>query len=319
MTRNINSQPIQNEPEWIGPVILLMGGICIGFAPILLRYGVGDGGDTTLGPQAVAFWRYVFAVPMLLLANLIVNQRLPRPPNRFAILAGVFFAVDIGLWHWGLTLTTVANATFLVGMGNLLVGLTAWLIIKERPTPMWAVAAAVALIGAALLSLGGPADEAAKTDITGDALSFAAAIFVSIYIVCAKLARRSMNAIEVLFWATVTEVIVSAILVGASKLVPAMPTEALLPARLAALYAPFLLAVVVQCMGQGLIIFGLGKTPAAVAGVMVVIQPVTAAALAWQLFDEPLFALQILGAGLILAGVFIAARYGARKGMPAPS
>lgn len=319
MTRTINPQGPQNEPEWIGPAILLLGGICIGFAPILLRYGVGDGGNSTLGPQAVAFWRFLFAVPMLLIANFVVNGRLPQFPNRFAILAGAFFAIDIGLWHWGLTLTTVANATFLVGLGNLLVGLTAWMIMNERPTPMWAVAATVALIGAALLSLGGPADETARTDIKGDALSFAAAIFVSIYIVCAKLARRSMKAIEVLFWATVTEVIVSAILVGGSKLIPAMPTETIVPAGLAALYAPFLLAVVVQCLGQGLIIFGLGKTPAAVAGVMVVIQPVTAAALAWHLFDEPLFTLQVLGAGLILAGVFIAARYGARKGMTAPS
>ena len=66
-------------------------------------------------------------------------------------------------------------------------------------------------------------------------------------------------------------------------------------------------------MGQGLIVFGLGKTPAAIAGVMVIVQPVTAAAIAWQLFKEPLFSLQILGAGLILTGVLIAARYGARK------
>lgn len=301
------------EPNWLGPIILLMGGICIGWAPILMRFGVGDGGAEMLGPQSVAFWRFVLAIPLLLALMFVVNRRLPNKPNRFAILAGVFFGINIGLWHWGLTLTTVANATFLVGLGNLLAGLTAWIIMKDRPTPMWAVAALVALIGAAFLSLGGPGDETAQTDLRGDALSFAGAVFVSVYIVCAKLARRSMNALDVLFWATVTEAIVAAAMVGASNVVPAMPTESLHPISWSALVAPFLLAIVVQVMGQGMIIFGLGKTSAAVGGVMVVIQPVTAAALAWVLFEEPLFALQILGAGLILTGVFIAGRFGSKK------
>ncbi len=304
------------EPGWIGPAILLMGGICIGFAPILLRYGVGDGSEEMLGPQAVAFWRFIFAIPILLALNFALNRQLPRLPNRFAILAGIFFGIDIGLWHWGLTLTTVANATFLVGLGNLLAGLTAWIIMRDRPTPMWALAAMIALVGAALLSFGGPSDGTAKTDIKGDALSFAAAVFVSIYVVCAKLARRSMNALNVLFWATVAEACVAAGMVGVSNIIPAMPAETLRPAGASALLAPFLLAIVVQVMGQGLIIFGLGKTSAAIAGVMVVVQPVTAAALAWFLFEEPLFALQILGAGLILSGVFIAGRYGVRTSSP---
>lgn len=309
-----------SEPSWLGPLILLIGGICIGFAPILLRYGVGDGTQEMLGPQGVAFWRFLFSLPLILALSIILNRRLPHLPNRFAILAGAFFAINIGLWHWGLTITTVANATFLVGLGNLLVGFTAWLIIKEQPTPMWAVAAAIALIGAAMLSLGGPADETAKTDIRGDGLSFAAAIFVSLYIVCAKLARRDMNALDVLFWATATETLVSAIAIGISNILPAMPAESLMPPSLSALFAPALLAIFVQVLGQGCIILGVGKTSAAVAGVMVVVQPVTAAALAWQLFNEPLFALQILGAGLILAGVFIAARYGARRATaPAPN
>ena len=300
------------EPAWIGPVILLMGGICIGWAPILLRVGVGDGSENMLGPQGVAFWRYVFAIPLLLALNFAINRKLPALPNRFAILAGVFFGIDIGLWHWGLTLTTVANATFLVGLGNLLAGLTAWMIMKERPTPIWAVAAAIALMGAALLSLGESADEAAQTDLRGDALSFVAAVFVSVYIVCAKLARRTMKAIDVIFWATVAEAIVAAGMVGVSNIVPVMPSESLHPISWSALFAPFLLAIVVQVMGQGLIIFGLGKTSAAIGGVMVVVQPVTSAALAYYMFEEPLLAFQILGAGLILTGVFIAGWFGAR-------
>ena len=94
---------------------------------------------------------------------------------------------------------------------------------------MWAVAVCIAIIGAALLSLGGPADEASKTDLRGDALSVAAAILVTGYMVCAKLARRDLKALDVIFWATFTEMFVAGAMVGATKLIPAMPTETLLP------------------------------------------------------------------------------------------
>jgi len=65
----------------------------------------------------------------------------------------------------------------------------------------------------------------------------------------------------------------------------------------------FVLAVVVQCLGQGLIITGLGQTPAAIAGVLILVQPVVAAFISWHAFDEPLMALQILGGALILGAV----------------
>lgn len=303
----------KEEATWIGPVIMLMGGISIGFAPILLRFGLGDGGAASLGPQAIAFWRYVFATPLLLTVFFVVNRKLPRRPNMFAILAGILFGTEIGLWHWGLTLTSVANATFIVGLGNLMVGLTAWIALKERPTGMWAIAVTIALIGAALLSLGGISEGGGQGDLRGDALSFAAAVILSGYMVSAKVAMRTITPLEVLFWATITEAVVAFFMVGITNLVPQIPAESLLPQSFAALHAPILLAIVVQTLGQGLIIFGLGKTPAAIAGVMVVVQPVTSAILAWQIFNEPLLALQILGAGLILLGVFIAGRYGARR------
>ena len=68
---------------------------------------------------------------------------------------------------------------------------------------------------------------------------------------------------------------------------------------------PLFLALIVQVAGQGLIITGLGRTPAAVAGVLVLVQPVVAAAISWQLFDEPLTALQPAGAGAILIAVWL--------------
>lgn len=293
-----------HENRWAGPLLVLGGGICIGFAPIGLRLGISLGSDG-LGPQAIAFWRYVFAAPMILLVAVIVNRRLPVLPNRFVIMAGIFFALDIALWHWALTLTTVANSTFIVNLGNIGVGFLAWLVLKERLTRNWMIAIVVALVGAALLTQGG--GEGGKSDLRGDALAFGAAVLVSGYMLFAKIARRTIGALDVLFWLTVTEAVVA----GAVTMVSG---EAFLPAVPEGWQSPLALAIIVQLVGQGLIVAGLGRTPAAIAGILVLIQPVTAAAVSWQIFDEPLLAAQIFGASLILLGVGLSQWGGRSKG-----
>lgn len=277
------------DKRWLGPVLVMCGGLSIGFAPIGLRLGLD-----TMGPQAIAFWRYVFATPMVFALVFLVYRRVPVRPNKFVFLAGTFFALDIALWHWALTFTTVANSTFIVNLGNISVGLLAWVFLKEKLSRNWTIAVIIALIGAALLTQGGGVG--AKGDIRGDALAFGAAILVSFYMLCAKIARRDIGGLDVLFWVTFTEMIVQGLVTLASG-------EAFLPGDSAGWRAPLMLAIIVQCLGQGLIIAGLGRTPAAIAGVLVLIQPVMAAAVSWRLFDEPLVALQILGGALILVGV----------------
>jgi len=297
-----NMPPDKTEyNRWLGPLLVMGGALGIGFAPIGLRLGLD-----TMGPQAIAFWRYVFATPMVFGLVFLVYRRVPVRPNKFVFLAGTFFALDIALWHWALTLTTVANSTFIVNLGNISVGFLAWIFLKEKLTRNWVIAVVVALIGAVLLTQGG--GDGAKGDIRGDALAVGAAILVSGYMLCAKIARRDIGGLDVLFWVTFTEMIVQGIVTLVSG-------ENFIPLESAGWCAPLVLAVVVQCVGQGLIIAGLGRTPAAIAGVLLLIQPVMAAAVSWHLFDETLLVLQILGGALILIGVALS-QTGARPQKP---
>ncbi len=300
----MTAKPARTIPPWFGPIMVFFGAICIGFAPIGLRWGLGD-----LGPQAIAFWRYVFALPVLFLILLVVEKRLPMKPNRFVVIAGTCFALEIGLWHWGLTFTTVANATFIVSLGNVCAGLTAWLFLKQRPAPVWGFAVLIALIGAATLAFGG--GENGKADIRGDFLSLCGAIILSGYVVASNVARRSMSGLQTIFWLTVTEIFIAALLVTGFG-------EAWLPSDLSGFAAPLFLALVVQIGGQGLIILGLGHTSPAIAGIVLLTQPVVAAAVSWQLFDEPLAPLQGGGAALILVGILLAQR-GNRQTASKPS
>lgn len=284
---------------WVGPLLLLAGGVFIGLAPIGLRLGLDH-----LGPQAIAFWRYIFAIPLLFILLVAIERRMPARINGYVVLAGTFFALDIALWHWGLTLTTVANATFIVNLGNVCVGFIAWLFLKEKPKPIWFAAVLVAVIGAAALSLGG--EPGGKSDIRGDVLAIGAAIMVSGYMLCSKLARNRLGAMDVIFWLTVVEAVVAGFMVIISG-------ESFMPPTLAGFAAPAFLALAAQIGGQGLIIAGLGRTPAAIAGIIVLIQPVVAAAISWQLFDESLTAIQGGGAALILFGIWMSQRRPRRR------
>lgn len=286
--------------HWTGPLLVLLGGICIGFAPIALREGVSP---DMLGPQAVAMWRFIFAVPVLFILVVLIHKRLPVRPNKFILLAGAFFALNIAFWHWALVTTTVSNATFVVGLGNLFAGFVAWVILKDRPHRLWFCAVILALMGAAALTQGG--GDGGKGVLRGDLLAVIAAVFVSFYLVFAKIARRSISGIEAIFWLTCVELVVIAIVV-------VMNGESPLPKNLSVdysgFYAPLFLALVVQVAGQGMIITGLGNTSAAIAGVLVVVQPVVASAIAWGRFDEPMNTLQIGGGLLILLAMYLANR-----------
>jgi drug/metabolite transporter (DMT)-like permease len=273
--------------------------MAIGFAPIGLRL-------SEFGPQATGFWRMLFALPVIAAVIYLQGGKLSRP-SVFSIVAGIFFGLDIAFWHASLVLTSVANATFIVNLGNASVGIVAWIVLKERPANIWPVAIGVALLGALLLSRG--AAGAAAGALTGDLLALAAAVMVGLYLFFAKLARRKETAMSVLFWSTAATLVVLAAASGVRG-------EAFLPPDPAWFIVPLALAVIAHVLGQGLIVAGVGRTPAAVAGVLLLVQPVASAVAAWPLFGELLTPMQLAGAALILVGVWLAGRR--QGGLPPP-
>jgi drug/metabolite transporter (DMT)-like permease len=271
--------------------MVLGGAVAIGYAPIGLRL-------SEFGPQATAFWRFAFALPVIAALIYAQGHRIERP-SILSLIAGIFFGLDIAFWHASLIQTSVANATFIVNLGNAAVGLVAWIVLKERPSKTWPFAIVIALAGALLLSRG--AHNETPSVIQGDALALVAAVMVGLYLFLAKLARRTASAMNVLFWSTATTLVVSLI-------VAQLRGESIIPPDPRWLIIPLTLAVFAHVLGQGLIVAGVGRTPAALAGILLLIQPVAAGLIAWPLFGEALSPMQLVGAALILTGVWLAGR-----------
>jgi drug/metabolite transporter (DMT)-like permease len=74
---------------------------------------------------------------------------------------------------------------------------------------------------------------------------------------------------------------------------------------------------VMHVAGQGSIAWAMGRLPTPTASVVVLVQPVVAAALGWLLFHEAIGPLQAAGAAVALAGVVLA--QWASRAKPAPA
>src|SRR5690606_15509547 len=132
----------------------------------------------------------------------------------------------------------------------------------------------------------------------GDLLSAITALWYGGYFLAIGQARKRTNAARVMLWSTAAGIpllLLAALALG----------EDLRPDRLGGWGACLGLGLV-HVIGQGAIAWALGRLPAALASVVVFVQPVVAAALGWILFGEALGVLQGVGAAAALVGVAVA-------------
>ena len=225
------------------------------------------------------------------------------------LLAGLFFAMDLSFWHYGIVMTSVANATVLCNLTPVVVTAFAWLVLKERPGKLFVVALILAMAGA--FAMAAAASGAQGTNpLLGDILSLLVSFWYSGYFLAVKLARRDASAMRVTWWATV---------VGAPILlaVSLMLGEDLVPAS-AAGWAACVAMGLMHVTGQGGVAWALGKLPASLTAVTILIQPVVAGLLGWLVFGETLTPIQALGGALVL-GAVVLAQVSARKKTGAPA
>ena len=271
------------------------GAAMTGFAPIFARL-------SELGAIPTAFHRMAFAS----LALGLLLALLPAPAERrsarpldflLLVAAGLFFAGDLGFFHAALANTSVANATLLVNLAPILVGLGAWVLFGERPSLRYLGGLLLAVGGALWLSLA--AARSTETGLTGDLQAVAAAGFYAAYLLTLKRLRAVFTAAALMFWSSAA----AAVLLLAIALILG---DALLPGSLQGWAAVAALGLVGHALGQGLVAQGLKQLPVAYSALVLLLQPLVAAAAAWAVFGEALLLGQLAGGFLLLAGLIVA-------------
>jgi len=275
---------------------LLAGGCGIAFAPIFVRLA-----DT--GPAASAFWRAALALPLLWWWAFHVRSKDPARgtvPFGALLAAGLFFAADLGLWHWSIMWTSVANSTLLLNLTPIFVTLAGWWIWKHRVTRTFLSGMVVAIAG--MFILVGPNFSIGGTRLLGDALAAGTAMFYAGYMLAVKVARDAgVSTARLMAWSTT---------ITALALLPValFSPQPFWPASANGWWMVVGLALVTQVVGQGLIAYAFAHLPASLSSVSLLIQPVVATLVAWQLFGEAVGPAQFIGGAVVLTGIWLAKR-----------
>lgn len=272
---------------------LIGGALVLGATPILVRL-------TQTGPAAAGFWRLAFALPLLLLLGMGGRGGLNMGGLSPILLgAGVMFAFDLASWHYGIRFTSIANATVLPNLTPVLVTLAGWLFLRETPRRRFLIGMAAGVGGAVVMALAntGAGAPGARPHL-GDALCASTAVWYGLYFLAVRRARADHSTLQVMTWSSLVGLpVLLAIALGLGEnILPAKPWG----------WAALAGLGVAHVGGQGAIAWALGRLSAATAALVVLIQPVVAAAIAWWAFSEHLSLLQAMGGVLALGGVAFA-------------
>jgi drug/metabolite transporter (DMT)-like permease len=282
-----------------------LGAGCIAFSAILVRLA-------DVSPDTAAFFRCFYALPALGLFVWAEGRRhgpRPRRGRAIALLAGVFFALDLIAWHRSIDAVGAGLATVLGNLQVVLVGLAAWWFLGERPSNRLLVAVPIVVAGIVLISGVMEAGAYGEDPVLGTVFGILTAIAYTAFVLLLRRANRDLRRpAGPLFDATLSAAVASAIagaILGDFDPLPGWPAQGWL----------ILLAITAQVAGWLLISISLPRVPAAVTSVVITLQPVGSVLLAVALLGESPSALQLTGVVLILLGVVVVA---ARTRRPAP-
>jgi len=263
-----------------------------GFVSIIVRH-------VDLSAEALVFYRCVFAVLALGVGLTIVRQLrlLTRRPNLFALALGTTLGVHWFAFFETIKLSSVVVAVLAAYLAPILVALVGPLLLPEARSPVAVVALVPAVLGLALVALGGGDDTRIRplAILTG----VATAVTYAALIIGSKHVSRRVSAAGLTFWNyTLSGLVVAPLLLLGGR---ALPSAGELPYVV-------VLGVLFTAVSGYLYLWLIRRVTAQAMGVLAYVEPVSAAALAWMILGEALNAQTIVGGALVIAaGVLVVA------------
>ena len=277
-----------------GIFLLLIGASMLGGSGIFVKLS-----DSS--PSLIAFYRSLFALPFLY-AWMKFEERndsskiiWDKKTFFFLVLGGLCFALDMSIWNWSLTFTSVANATLMANIAPVFVVIFGVLFLDYKIEIFFVVTLLLALIGVFLVILPGE-----QIMVFGDSLGILAAVFYAGYILSIKDLTNILQPARTLFLVTLitTLYLLPISLIEADSLILSKSEFFILISY----------AIFSQTLAQGLITSGISKVSAHLSSLVLLMQPVAAAFYGWFFLQELLSPLQMAGGLIVLAAIYLASR-----------
>jgi drug/metabolite transporter (DMT)-like permease len=271
----------------------LIGAVALSFSAIFFELSDVD-------PVIGTVFRTAYAVPVLFAVWWFGRHRDRRPGWRrwLAGAAGLMLGIDIVLWHEAIDFIGTGLATLIANSQVIWVAFGAWLIHRERPTNRVLVTVPVVLVGVALVSGLGQTSAFGGNPVAGAMLALIAAFFYSGFLLGFRASNESFAPpagplLEATLGALASSVFLGLVLDDGLDLTISLSAHGWL----------IVLALSAQVFGWLLIGHALPRLPAVEIATIILLQPVLTMVWGAIMFSESPSAMQLVGAGIVLAGV----------------
>ena len=306
------SEPSQRP--FLPPLIVIVFGIlAVSTGSIFVRYAQVYAPSIVIAAYRLGL-ATLFLAPVALIKHRSDLVNIQGRDRWLAIGSGIFLALHFATWISSLEFTTVVSSVVLVSTAPIWVALLSPITVKEPLTKPILIGMGLAFVGVIVVGISDVCsidsgkllcpsfnDFIRGEAFIGDLLALAGAWMAAGYLLIGRRLRGGISLVPYIF---VVYGIAAIVLIG---LMFASGQSAIG-------YPPqtyvwlILLALVPQLMGHSSFNWALGYLSAAFVSITLLGEPIGSAVLAYILLDETPTILKIIGAILILAGIFVASR-----------
>ena len=293
--------------------VLTIGLLAVSMSAIFIRYARDSSGSAS-GAFGVLIAAGRIAVASLLTAPFgfaaVQRERRTLEPRVFqkavwlAVAAGIGLAAHFAFWISSLSFTSVASSTAIVTTNPIWLSLFAWLVWKQVPARGVIVGIAIAFSGGVLVAVGDgtASSNTFSNPLLGNGLALLGAFAVSSYYLLGKAAQStglSLSAYTGIAYTTAAVVL------------------APMPAIFGVPYTGYpldtylwiaLLGLVPQVIGHTSFNWAVRYLSPAIVTMVILLEPIGSSIAAVMLFNEIPGVWTVIGAALLLIGVFVAIR-----------
>ncbi|NLU49292.1 MAG: DMT family transporter [Syntrophomonadaceae bacterium] len=274
-------------------LLIFLAIACMSTASIMIRY-------CTAPSLVIALYRVMFTA---MLGGMIGQwgtrpglTPLSRKNLGYCLGAGFFLAVHFGFWITSLNYTTVSSSVLFTNLQVVFVLVFSFLVLGEKVNNKVVFGILLALAGSVLIAGG----DFRGGRLGGDLLALVSAVFMAAYLI---IGRRVRNQLDVWTYTLVVNGMATLVLLLGAVLAGL----ALYPYPRTDFIWFFLLALLPGIGGHTILNWALKYVKAPLVAVSILGESVMASILAYFFFGELLLWYQILGALLILTGIYTAA------------
>lgn len=225
------------------------------------------------------------------------NWTYTRRDLMLLLTLGTVASLSQGFWAWSLTQTSVANSTVLANLTPLFTTLEGWLFLQQRFDRRFLTGIAIAIAGVMTISIDD--FQISPDNVIGDGAALLTALFYGTYLLLVEQLRVKFSTSTILLWRCGLGAVLTFPLVLLTE-------NRIFPITWQGWLAVVSLAIICQCLGQGLLAQTLNQLSSGFVAIALLLEPVITALFAWAIFSEALSPSNIFAFAVVLVGIYLA-------------